>query len=425
MADTKFSQFTDGSELLVGDQPVGLRPSDPTANYIFDFPGDGIKDANGNWLLQYDTAGAASVNYPNLTNSVSGSAVVYGAGGTDTNIDVSIQPQGSGQLILDDLNWPASDGAAGTFLQTDGAGNLSFTSGVATSITGTADQVLANGTSGSAQTGAVTLTTPQDINTTSSPTFAALTLTSPLTLANGGTSKALTASNGGIVYTDSNSMEILAGTATAAQMLQSGSSSAPAWSTSTWPATTTANQILYSSSTNTVDEISAANSAVLVSDSSGTPTFTSTMTNGQLAIGSTGATPTAAALTAGAGINITNGAGSITISAGGSGFSWNEETGTSANMAVNNGYIANNAGLVTLTLPASAAIGDSFSIVGKGAGGWLVQADTGQTIYYGNSTSSVAGSLASTHRRDCVEIICITANTEFQVVDSVGSITVA
>ena len=37
------------------------------------------------------------------------------------------------------------------------------------------------------------------------------------------------------------------------------------------------------------------------------------MTNGQVIIGSTGATPVAAALTAGANITITNGAGSITI----------------------------------------------------------------------------------------------------------------
>lgn len=44
------------------------------------------------------------------------------------------------------------------------------------SITGTANQVLANGTSGSGQTGAVTLTTPQNIDTTATPQFARLGL---------------------------------------------------------------------------------------------------------------------------------------------------------------------------------------------------------------------------------------------------------
>lgn len=51
----------------------------------------------------------------------------------------------------------------------------------ATSATGTANQVLVNGTSGSAQTGALTFTTPQAIGTSSSPTFGAMTITNNLT----------------------------------------------------------------------------------------------------------------------------------------------------------------------------------------------------------------------------------------------------
>ena len=55
------------------------------------------------------------------------------------------------------------------------------------SITGTADQVIA-----SASTGNITLSLPQSIATTSSPTFAALTLTAALTVPNGGTGLAST-----------------------------------------------------------------------------------------------------------------------------------------------------------------------------------------------------------------------------------------
>lgn len=66
---------------------------------------------------------------------------------------------------------------------TDGSKNLT-SANIGTiavsSITGTASQILANGTSGSAQTGAVTLTTPQDIATNSSPTFAGEILTGAL-----------------------------------------------------------------------------------------------------------------------------------------------------------------------------------------------------------------------------------------------------
>jgi hypothetical protein len=48
--------------------------------------------------------------------------------------------------------------------------------GGVTSLTGTANQVLVGGTSGSPQTGALTLTLPQSIGTGSSPTFAGLTV---------------------------------------------------------------------------------------------------------------------------------------------------------------------------------------------------------------------------------------------------------
>lgn len=48
-------------------------------------------------------------------------------------------------------------------------------------------------------------------------------------LANGGTNKAMTPSNGGVVWTDADSEEVVAGTATAGLSLHSGSSATPAW----------------------------------------------------------------------------------------------------------------------------------------------------------------------------------------------------
>jgi hypothetical protein len=61
-----------------------------------------------------------------------------------------------------------------------------------TSITGTTNQIIA-----SASTGAVTLSTPQDIATTSSPTFNDLTLTNNLTLNNGQVGNAVVSAYGG------------------------------------------------------------------------------------------------------------------------------------------------------------------------------------------------------------------------------------
>lgn len=176
MADVKFSQFTDGGEVQVGDRVVGLRSSSPLANFKFDFPGLGIKDANGTYLFEYGTVGALGVNHLKLVNAFASQAALLTADGADTNIDIAITPKGIGILKLDELNWPASDGVAGSFMTTDGSGNLSFSTGVLTSITGTANQVLVNGTTGTPTTGAITLTLPQNIATTSSPTFNNLTL---------------------------------------------------------------------------------------------------------------------------------------------------------------------------------------------------------------------------------------------------------
>lgn len=149
-------------------------------------------------------------------------------------------------------------------------------------------------------------------------------------------------------------------------------------------------------------------------------------TNGQIPIGSTSNPPSLATITAGTGVSIVNGAGSITINVTGSGVSWTDVTGTSASMAVNNGYIADNAGLVTLTLPTTAALGSVLYITGKGAGGWKIAQNASQLINLGTSTTTTGtgGSLASTATFDSVMLVCITANTNWNVLNVQGNITV-
>ena len=220
--EVKFSQFTVGGLMRIGDEPVGLRPTSPTANFIFDFPGTGILDSSGNYLFGYETVGALAVNYLLLSNSLTGTPVLLTAAGSDTDISISILPVGTGALYLDNLKWPTSDGAANTLMYTDGSGNIGFST-----------------------------------------------------------------------------------------------------------------------------------------------------------------------LIAGTNISIANVGSSITISAMGfAGFTWNVVTGTSQNMVSHNGYIANNAGLVTLNLPVTSAVGDEIDVIGKGAGGWLIQCGTGQTIVLGEDTTS-------------------------------------
>lgn len=149
-------------------------------------------------------------------------------------------------------------------------------------------------------------------------------------------------------------------------------------------------------------------------------------TDGQIPIGSTGITPILATITAGAGITVTNGAGSITIASTAGGFTWNIVAAASQALAAENGYINTNVGLTTFTLPAVTIVGDTYQIAGNSAGGWRVAQNAGQQIHYGSvsTTVGVAGQLDSTSAHDCIEILCITANTTFIILDSVGTITV-
>lgn len=260
MADKKFEDFTDGGEMQVGDVPVGLRLSDLTKNFKWDFPGIGIKDSNGNWLFQYATAGAAAVNFLKLINAVASSAAQLTADGSDANIDIEIVPKGTGVLFLDGLQWPASDGAPFELIATNGASVLDFVS-----------------------------------------------------------------------------------------------------------------------------------------------------------------------IQAGTGITVSKVGSTITISGSGSGYTWTEITGTSQNMSVNNGYIANNAGLVTLTLPSTGSVGDTVIVQGKGAGLYRIAQNAGQTIHFGASdtTTGVAGYIEATQRYDSIELVCITANTDWAVLTGPqGSLTV-
>jgi hypothetical protein len=157
-------------------------------------------------------------------------------------------------------------------------------------------------------------------------------------------------------------------------------------------------------------------SAVLVTGSTGTPVWSGTMTNGQIIIGSTGATPTAATLTAGAGISITNGAASITIAATGAGETWSVVT-TATNMVVGNGYITNSGSQVVLTLPTTAAVGTSLSVIGMGSGGWQIAQNASQNVQVGSVSSTVGtgGTVTSANRYDSIDLICTVANTTWTV----------
>ena len=166
--------------------------------------------------------------------------------------------------------------------------------------------------------------------------------------------------------------------------------------------------------------------AVLVGGTSNT-IVNKTLVDGQVLIGFAGADPVAANITAGSGIAITNGAGSITVSSTGLGISWTVVTGATQAMSVNSGYIANNAGTVIFTLPSTAAVGSVIAVTGiNNNTGWQIAQNAGQTVHFGtfSTITGAGGSLASTKTRDTVFLLCVVANTDFNVIDSIGNITV-
>lgn len=93
------------------------------------------------------------------------------------------------------------------------------------------------------------------------------------------------------------------------------------------------------------------------------------------------------------------------------GIAWAGVAGTTQAAAVNTGYIIQNAGQTTVTLPAVAAIGDIVAVQGLGAAGWVLTASAGDTIQVGASATSAGGTVTSANQYDAIEVVCVVANT--------------
>lgn len=94
---------------------------------------------------------------------------------------------------------------------------------------------------------------------------------------------------------------------------------------------------------------------------------------------------------------------------------WNTSSGTTQAAAVNNGYVCTNASQNTITLPATAAVGDIVAAVSQGAGGWKLTANTGQTVKGLNDTTTSAGNITHSNQYDTIEVICVVANTTWVI----------
>lgn len=138
-----------------------------------------------------------------------------------------------------------------------GTGTVSF-------FEGTLDAIALQGASSNG------ITSLSGLGLSAGPGSGAQSLTGTLSLAGMG----LTATNGAVIYSTASALgKTAAGSAN--QILQSAGAAAPLWSTATYPATTTINQILYSSAANAVTGLATANTGALVTSATGVPSLTS------------------------------------------------------------------------------------------------------------------------------------------------------
>ena len=113
------------------------------------------------------------------------------------------------------------------------------------------------------------------------------------------------------------------------------------------------------------------------------------------------------------------------------GESWIDVTSSTQTVASTNvGYVTDNATIVTYLLPATAAFGQVFEITGGASGSatapWILTQNALQSISFGNSITTVGtgGSIASTLQYDSIRLVCVVADTQWNVLSSVGNLIV-
>lgn len=83
---------------------------------------DGTRALTGPWTANNAINGVTQLDVDNVR--IDGNTI----SSTNTNGDLNLTPNGTGDLVLDGINWPQADGSAGQVLQTDGLGQLQWTS---------------------------------------------------------------------------------------------------------------------------------------------------------------------------------------------------------------------------------------------------------------------------------------------------------
>ena len=96
---------------------------------------------------------------------------------------------------------------------------------------------------------------------------------------------------------------------------------------------------------------------------------------------------------------------------------WEDVPGNFQTAVPNEGYIISNPAITIVQIPPTVPEGSVIGVAGKGLSGWSVLFSPGQTCHLGIISG---GTLSSTNQWDSVQILCVTADTEFVVISSVG-----
>ena len=103
------------------DTFVGLTGTQTLTNKTLTSPAINTATIEGGTIG--NTTAATILNVDNIR--INGNTI----SSTDTAGNINLTPDTTGDLVLDGVNWPQADGSASQFLQTDGAGQLSWVTG--------------------------------------------------------------------------------------------------------------------------------------------------------------------------------------------------------------------------------------------------------------------------------------------------------
>jgi len=374
-----------------GQLPIGSTGADPVLATLT--AGTGISITNGAGSITIAANGSAVVE--TLTGNTGG-AISPTAGNINTVGTGSITIAGSGSTLTTQLTGlTAHDVLIGAGTATIGLVAPSATSGVPLISQGAAaDPVFGTAVVAGGGTGATTLTNHGVLLGQGSSAVVATAVGATGTVLAGNTGADPTfqtiAAAGGITTITGNTGGAESPLAGNFNIVGTGSIT-----------------VAGSANTETVQLTGLTNHSLLVGAGTATITNLGVATNGQLPIGSTGADPVLATLTAGTGISISNGAGSITIAA--TALTTWTDNGTNFNAAVNNGYFTTAA--LTATLPASPSQGDTIVFIADTASQLTISANTGQIIRIGSATSTAAGTAKSNAIGDSVTLTYRAADT--------------